>query len=58
MSQPIPITNLDHAAEELRYLALKAKDGRVVRRLLALALLLGCKSRTEAAGQRGRDRQI
>jgi transposase len=58
MGQAIPITNLDHTAEELRHLAAKARDGRVVRRLLAIALLLDGKSRTEAAAQSGMDRQI
>jgi transposase len=58
MGQAIRITNLDHTAEELRHLAGKAKDGRIVRRLLAIALLLDGKLRTEAAAQSGMDRQI
>jgi transposase len=58
MGQAIPITNFDHTAEELRHLAGKAKDGRIVRRLLAIALLLDGKLRTEAAAQSGMDRQI
>jgi len=58
MGQAIPITNLDHTADELRRLAGKAKDGRIVRRLLAIVLLLDGKSRTEAAKQSGMDRQI
>jgi transposase len=58
MGQAIPITNLDHTAEELRHLAGKTKDGRIVRRLLAIALLLDGKLRTEAAAQSGMDRQI
>jgi transposase len=58
MGQAIRITNLDHTAEELRHLAGKAKDGRIVRRLLAIAMLLDGKLRTEAAAQSGMDRQI
>jgi len=58
MGQGIPLTNLDHTAADLRHLAGKAKDGRVVRRLLAIALLLDGVSRTEAARQSGMDRQI
>ena len=57
MGQAITITNLDHSAAGLRHLAGKAKDGRVVRRLLALALLLEGKSRAEAAMQSGMQRQ-
>ena len=57
MGQAITITNLDHTAGDLRHLAAKAKDGQVVRRLLALALLLEGKSRTEAATQSGMQRQ-
>src|ERR1700752_1470131 len=58
MGQAIRITNLDHTAEGLRHLAAKARDGRIVRRLLAVALLLEGKSRTEAARQSGVERQI
>jgi transposase len=58
MGQAIPISNLDHTAEELRHLAAKARDGRIVRRLLAIASLLEGKSRTDAATQSGMDRQI
>jgi transposase len=57
MGQAIRITNLDHTAGELRQLAAKAKEAAVVRRLLALALLLEGKSRTEAATQTGMQRQ-
>lgn len=57
MGQAIAITNLDHTAEELRHVAARTKDGQVVRRLLALALLLDGKSRTEAARQSGMQRQ-
>lgn len=57
MGKAIPITRLDHSAEELRHLAAKTKDAQVVRRLLALALLLDGKSRTEAATLNGMQRQ-
>lgn len=57
MGEAITITNLDHSAAELRQLAARSKDGPVVRRLLALALLLEGKSRTEAAMQNGMQRQ-
>jgi transposase len=57
MGQAIRISNFDHTAEGLRHLAAKARDGRVVRRLLAMGLLLEGKSRTQAARQSGMDRQ-
>ena len=57
MGKAIALTNLDHSAEALRQLAAKTKDGQVVRRLLALALLLDGKSRLEAATQHGMQRQ-
>ena len=57
MGKAIEITNLDHSVEGLRHLASKAKDAQVVRRLLALALLLEGKSRNEAALQAGMQRQ-
>jgi transposase len=57
MGKAITITNLDHSAEELRDLAAKTKDGQVVRRLLALAMVLEDESRTEAATRSGMQRQ-
>jgi transposase len=57
MGQAIRISNFDHTAEGLRHLAAKTRDGRVVRRLLAMGLLLEGKSRTQAARQSGMDRQ-
>ena len=57
MGQAIAITNLDHTAADLRRLMSKHKDGAVVRRLLALALILEGKSRTAAAQQGGMERQ-
>jgi transposase len=58
MGQAVAITKLDHDAAELRQFAAKAKDGRIVRRLLAIASLLDGASRHEAAQQSGMDRQI
>ena len=57
MSQAIAITRTDHTAEGLRGLAAKSRDAAQVRRLLALALVLDGRSRTEAAEQSGMDRQ-
>jgi transposase len=57
MGKAIAIINLDHTAEELRRLAATIDDGDVVRRLLAIALVLEGKSRTEAATQTAMQRQ-
>jgi transposase len=57
MSQAIAITRADHTAAGLRALAAKSRDAAQVRRLLALALVLDGRSRTEAAQQSGMDRQ-
>ena len=57
MGQAITITNLDHSAADLRRLMSKQKDGAVVRRLMALSLILDGKSRSEAAQQSGMERQ-
>lgn len=57
MSQAITVTNLAYSAADLRRLMSKQKDGAVVRRLMALALILEGKSRTEAAQQSGMERQ-
>jgi transposase len=57
MSAAIPITRLDLTASELRSFAGKCGDGAQVRRLLALALALEGRPRTEAAEQNGMDRQ-
>jgi transposase len=57
MSAAIPITRLDQTASELRSFASKCGDGAQVRRLLALALALEGRPRTEAAEQNGMDRQ-
>jgi transposase len=57
MGQAVEITRTEHSAAELRALAAKIKDGAVVRRLLALALVLEGHSREAAARTNGMDRQ-
>ena len=57
MGNPIEITRLEHTAAELRGLASKCKDGAVVRRLLAIAVLLDGQSRESAAAKNGMTRQ-
>ena len=57
MGQAIPITRHDHSAAELRKLAGESDDAEVVRRLLAIAMVLDGCCRTEAAGNNGMDRQ-
>ena len=53
MGQPFAITRTDFAASDLRALAVRIGDGAVVRRLLALALLLEGHPREEAARLNG-----
>jgi transposase len=57
MGKAVPITRLDLSASELRRQAAKSRDGNVVRRLLALAMVLEGMSRDEAAARGGMDRQ-
>jgi transposase len=57
MGQAIEITRKDHSAVELREAASRTADGAQVRRLLAIALVLEGRSRSEAAEQCGMDRQ-
>jgi len=57
MGTALAITRTDHTAAELRVVACKCTDGEQVRRLLALALVLEGRPRTEAAEQNGMDRQ-
>ncbi len=57
MGKPLPITRIEHSAEDLRAIASKCRDGAQVRRLLALASVLDGQSRTDAASQAGMDRQ-
>ena len=49
MGQAIAITRTEHTAEALREFAAKSRDGAQVRRLLAIALILEGRLRTEAA---------
>lgn len=57
MGQAIAITNREHSAATLRSLAARQKDAAMVRRMLAIALILEGHSRTGAARQSGMDRQ-
>ena len=57
MSKPVPVTRLDKSATDLRRAASRCGDGAVVRRLLAIALVLEGRPRTEAAEACGMDRQ-
>ena len=57
MGQAVTITNLEYCAADLRRLMSKQKDGAVVRRLMALSLILDGHSRSEAARQSGMERQ-
>jgi transposase len=53
----LEITRSDYTSVELRALSGRCSDGAQVRRLLALALVLDGRSRTEAARLNGMDRQ-
>jgi transposase len=57
MAVAVAITNLTYTATDLRRLMSKERDGEVVRRLSALALVLEGHSRTVAAQLSGMDRQ-
>ena len=57
MGQPIKITRTEYSAAALRGLAGKTDDGAMVRRLLAMALVLEGQSREEAASLNGMTRQ-
>jgi len=57
MSNPVPVTRLDKSAADLRRDASRCDDGAVVRRLLAIALVLEGRPRSEAAQACGMDRQ-
>ena len=57
MGQPIGITRSDLPASALRALARQTSDGAVVCRLLAIALVMESRSRTEAAELHGMTRQ-
>jgi hypothetical protein len=57
MGQPVEITRTSLTASELRGQAVKIKEGTVVRRVLAIALLLEGHSRDAAACMNGMTRQ-
>jgi hypothetical protein len=57
MGKPIEIIREDSSAAESRALAASTRDGRVVWRLLAIALVLEGESREDAAQLNGMDRQ-
>lgn len=57
MSAAVRITRMKHTATDLRELAAKCRDGARVRRMLAMAMVLEGRSRTEAAESNGMDRQ-
>ena len=57
MGKAIEVTRMNSSARELRALAAGTRDGAVVRRLLAIALILEGHSRSEAARLNGMDRQ-
>jgi transposase len=58
MVAAVAITRKDYTAEQLRDSAKRTKDADAARRMLALALVLEGKSRSEAATSCGMDRQI
>ena len=57
MGAPLEVTRSDHTAEELRGLSSRCSDGEQVRRILAIAMVLEGRPRTEAAELNGMDRQ-
>ena len=57
MGAPLGITRKDHTSSELRGLSQRCSDGAQVRRILALAMVLEGRPRTEAAELNGMDRQ-
>ena len=57
MGAPLEVTRTEHTSAELRALSNRCSDGAQVRRILAIALVLEGRSRTEAAELNGMDRQ-
>jgi len=57
MGKPVEVIRMEFSASGLRALAGGTRDGAVVRRLLAIALVLEGHSRAEAARLNGMDRQ-
>ena len=57
MGAPLEITRTEYSGAELRALSSRCPDGDQVRRILALAMVLEGRPRTEAAELNGMDRQ-
>jgi transposase len=57
MGKAVEITRLEATAADLRGQASKERDGQIVRRLLAIAMVLEGASREDAADRSGMDRQ-
>lgn len=57
MGAALEVTRTEHTGAELRALSSRCSDGAQVRRVLALAMVLEGRSRTEAATLNGMDRQ-
>lgn len=57
MGAPLKIVRTDHTSAELRALSNRCPDGAQVRRILAVAMILDGRLRTEAAELNGMDRQ-
>jgi transposase len=57
MGSPVEIARTDYTSAELRALSSRCSDGDQVRRILAVAMVLEGRSRTEAAELNGMDRQ-
>jgi transposase len=57
MGAALSITRTEHTSAELRALSGKCPDGAQIRRLLALALVMDGRPRSEAAALGGMDRQ-
>jgi transposase len=57
MGAPLEVTRREYTVEELRGLSSRCSDGAQVRRILALAMVLEGRPRTEAAELNGMDRQ-
>ena len=57
MGRSIAITRTDISARELRFIAKRTRDCRVVRRILAIALVLEGVDRATSARSSGMDRQ-
>ena len=57
MGAPLEVMGKDYTAAELRGLSSRCSDGEQVRRILAIAMVLEGRPRTEAAEFNGMDRQ-